>query len=566
MKKRILSVVLCSVMVMLCSCGKEVTEEKKPQISSLSEAEALAQWEEAKTTPYGKYPEPVIYTLGKLAGTNNSNMPNGDTYEDNAYTRYLSEMLNIQNDDVFEELDVQYYRSIDMSISSGTIPDIMVVEDADTVAKLYDLDLIQDLSEAYENCSTDVIKNIYKSYGDEIFAPVTFNGKLMAIPETSISEGPNLLWLRKDWLDKLGLSEPKTVEDVENIIRAFITENPGQNAPGETIGLVSNTSLCGDNGISLEYQLDILFANFGAFPKQWIYDENGRVRYGSVTPQAKEGMAYVREWYEEGLLDENFLLRTDTNIVDLIVNGKCGSFFGPWWAPNNPLMEAVAKNPEAEWVPYLIQTNEDGKTYYHSQNPGYKYVVVRKGFEHPEIVCKMISVIFDYMRYEDVDNEEMSDYFVLNVDPTARPIAINVDYNTALQRCYDMLQEAFRGRVAYEDMPLLERSYYNACKAYLRNGEDATVEEWAAYQSRVVACSLLDDEKICEVPSLFFGETEGMRSNWWKLEEMENSAYLKIICGEEDISYFDTFVENWKEAGGNEITTEVSRVLRERGK
>ena len=58
---------------------------------------------EAKTTPFGKYPEEVIYTLGKMTGINNSNMPKGDTYENNAYTRYLKEKLNIQNKDVFEE-------------------------------------------------------------------------------------------------------------------------------------------------------------------------------------------------------------------------------------------------------------------------------------------------------------------------------------------------------------------------------------------------------------------------------------------------------------------------------
>ena len=50
----------------------------------------------------------------------------------------------------------------------------------------------------------------------------------------------------------------------------------------------------------------------------------------------------------------------DANIAELIVDGKCGSFFGPWWAPNNPLMEAMEKNPDAVWEPYLIRTTEDG--------------------------------------------------------------------------------------------------------------------------------------------------------------------------------------------------------------
>ena len=36
-----------------------------------------------------------------------------------------------------------------------------------------------------------------------------FDGKLMAVPETVIDHGPNLLWLRKDWMDELGLKERK---------------------------------------------------------------------------------------------------------------------------------------------------------------------------------------------------------------------------------------------------------------------------------------------------------------------------------------------------------------------
>ncbi|MFR4338401.1 MAG: hypothetical protein ACLT33_10520 [Lachnospira pectinoschiza] len=35
-----------------------------------------------------------------------------------------------------------------------------------------------------------------------------------------------------------------------------------------------------------------------------------------------------------------------------------------------------------------------------------------------------------------------------------------------------------------------------------------------------------------------------MKSHWWRLKAKEKEAYLKIISGEEDISYFDTFVKN----------------------
>lgn len=54
------------------------------------------------------------------------------------------------------------------------------------------------LTQSYDNCLTERIKDIYASYGDVIIDGVTFDGRIMAIPETNIEDGPNLLWLRKD--------------------------------------------------------------------------------------------------------------------------------------------------------------------------------------------------------------------------------------------------------------------------------------------------------------------------------------------------------------------------------
>ena len=528
-----------------------------------SEGGSLSSKEErllqiAKTTPEGKYPSLVTYTLAKMTGANNSNMPGEDTYEDNAYTRYLREHLNIQNENVFEEKDDQYYITLDMAISSGRIPDVMVVEDAETVAELAEKGIIQDLTESYENCASQVIKDIYDSYGEAIFEPVTIDGKLMAIPETNISEGPNLIWLRKDWMESLGLEAPRDLPDLEYIVGQFLEHHMGGQ---DTVGIVCDTTLCGETGYSSQYQLDIIFASFGAFPKQWIRDGEGKVCYGSVQPQVKDALSYIHGLYEKGILDQDFLLRTNVNLIDLVVSGTCGAFFGPWWAPNNPLMDAMEADGNADWEPYLLATDPDGTTRYHSQNPSYKYVVVRSGFAYPEVVCKMISILFDYSRYQDVDNEELAAYYALNVDPTARPIAINVDYNTALEKCYDMIQGALEGQVEVTDMPLLERAYYRACQAYLEDPGSASLEEWAAYESRIVACRLLTQENIVRVDSLFFGETETMRGSWWKLRELENQAYLKIISGEEDISYFDTFVEEWKAGGGEQILREVEEKL-----
>lgn len=546
--------------LVLTGCNKQQTEKTDT-------AEHTQEWKTAETTPFGRYPEEVIYTLGKMTGMNNSNLPKGDTYEDNGYTRYLKKQLNIQNKDVFEagEND-NYQETVSMTIASRELPDVMVVNDMDMLQLLVDNDLIEDLTQVYEDCTSSRIKDIYNSYGSEILDNVTFDGKLMALPETNIDDGPSLCWLRKDWMDKLGLDAPETVEDVENIVHEFVQKDPGGNGKGETVGLVCDDELTGGCGYSYEYQNDIIFASFGAFPKQWIYNKDGEVVYGSVQNEAKAALGKLRQMYQQGTLDNNFLMRESSNIIELIVSGKCGSFFGPWWSPNNPLMSAMQKNPNAEWQPYLIQTDKDGQTSFASQNPNDKYVVVRKGYKHPEIVMKIVSVLFDDLRYDEDDVREMERYYQDNVDPTARPLAINVDYKDALMRCYDSLKDAIQGRKKLEDLGLLEGAYYISCSKYLDRKKDTSAqkswEDWAAYASRMTACSVLRKGQTRQVKSLFFGETKTMKSNWWRLEELEKKAYLEIVNGQKPLSYFDEFVKEWNRQGGEKIRGEVAQELK----
>lgn len=554
--KKIISCVLIINLLILCGCGDSgATPSTRENAETKEEYEAALYT--ARTTPYGKYPEQLTYTLGKLSGANNSNLPDGETYENNAYTRLLNERLNVQNQNVFEAMDEQYTDSVTMVIAQNDLPDVMIVEDLDELQYLVDNDMIADLTDSYNNCMSDTIKNIYGSYGRDILDVVTFGGKIMAIPETNISDGPNLIWLRKDWMDALGLSAPRTLSDVEEIIRQFKEKDPGHNGAGNTVGLVCDTSLCGGCGYSSEYTLDIIFAAYGAFPKQWIYDEDGNVVYGSVQPEAKEALAHIHELYKEGILDQDFLMRTSSNLIELIVDGQCGSFFGPWWAPNNPLMQAVEQNKDAEWQPYLIATEKSGLTSYHTQNPSGKYIVVRKGYEYPEIACKIVSVLFDYLRYNDRDNQEIVDYYKENVDPTARPFAINVDYNNALQICYGELNHVFAGDKSADELNVLEYSYYEACESYLKDAENASAEDWAAYTSRITACKILNDGRTNKVESLYFGETETMVTDWWSLENLESDTYLKIVTGESALDEFDRFVENWYQNGGETITKEV---------
>lgn len=547
MKIKRMGAVFFLVVCVFCGCGKhEISHEKNGQNVSEEYRRAM---EKAETTPYGAYPELVTYTLAQISGANNSNLPEGDTYEDNAYTRYLRKMLNIQNDTVYMDTEERYSELVNILVKDQNLPDIMVVTDREILKELVENDLVEDLTEVFEKCTSSRIKEMYESYGDALLNSGKFNGRLMAVPETVIDHGPNLLWLRKDWMEELGLEEPETLEDAFEIIDAFVQNRMGTEDGETPVGLACDTNLVGTTSSS--YSVDPVFDSFGANPQRWI-SQDGEIVYGSLTEETKEALDYLHKLYDRRILDRNFALRAPNNLRDLVVNGKCGAFFGLWWTPNNPLMESYEKNSEADWEPYYLQELAD-KNVYESFRDN-KYVVVRKGYEHPEIVMKIISVLFDYTRYEAEDAREVNEYFALNVDPTARPLVINVDYNEAAYQVTENIEAALNGNYPEGNLTAIEQSYYQACSSYL-SGNDYTAEDWAAYKSRISAVGLLVDKHYTPAVRSYLDDAGGEIPQ--SLRQFETRTFIQIIMGEKPVSYFETFVEQWYQQGGYELTQQI---------
>lgn len=549
MKYKMFFLALAAGVCLLSGCSGNTVKQIKTQTESAGYKKDPEQWINAAETPYGKYPELVTYTLGQMSGANNSNLPEGNTYEDNAYTRYLRKMLNIQNENVYMESEDRYDNLVNILVQDQTIPDVLVVSNRETLKELVDNNLVEDLTEAYENCTSDKIKEMFDSYGGDLLEAGKFDGKLMAIPETVVDHGPCLMWLRKDWMDQLGLEDPKTLEDAYDIIDEFVKNRMGTEEGETPVGLVCDTDLVGTTSSS--YSVDPVFDSFGASPKRWI-SQNGEITYGSLTEETKEALKCLNELYKRGTIDQNFALRAQNNLRDLVVNGQCGAFFGLWWTPNNSLVDVYEKDPSADWQPYYLQA-PSGENKYASFRDN-KYVVVRKGYEHPEIVMKIISVLFDYTRYEADDADEVNEYFALNVDPTARPLVINVDFYEATYQITRDIREVLFGSRKEDSLTAIEKSYYEASNNYLR-GTSRTAEDWAAYKSRVSAVGLLVDGNYTPPVRKYLDDTDGEIPQ--SLQQLEKNSFIQIIMGEKPISYFDTFVQEWYRQGGEELTEHI---------
>lgn len=152
--------------------------------------------------------------------------------------------------------------------------------------------------------------------------------------------------------------------------------------------------LTSDDYGSCGYTMNGIASAYGAFPKNWLTGEDGRVYYGSVSPQMRQALAQMAEWFREGIVDPQFGTRTWDDITALLTNGQTGIVFGPWHIPDWLLNNVRGMNGNADFAAYVV-ADEEGRVHVTHSNASNGYMVVRKGYSNPEVLIKMVNLYFD---------------------------------------------------------------------------------------------------------------------------------------------------------------------------
>ncbi|MFK7692744.1 extracellular solute-binding protein [Paenibacillus sp. HJGM_3] len=109
---------------------------------------------------------------------------------------------------------------------------------------------------------------------------------------------------RKDWLKKLGMKEPTSLDEFYEVLKAMRTKDPDGNGKEDTYGLsafVTDASAPMNN-------LDFIFYAYGMPYADWALDDKGNVIPRFEHPSFKKGMEYLIKLYTEKLLDPEFMV------------------------------------------------------------------------------------------------------------------------------------------------------------------------------------------------------------------------------------------------------------------
>ncbi|MFC4403045.1 extracellular solute-binding protein [Gracilibacillus xinjiangensis] len=531
--------------------------------------------ESPKTTtepadPFGKYEETITIAIGQEVDPSDTSLQNGDTPLDNQYTRHVKDNLNIEVEHAFTASPSNYDQKVSLAIASNDLPDAMVVGPVE-LRQLVEADQIADLTEVYENYASPAIKEIIDSSDGVALENVTFDGRIMAIPNSQAgADGVHNLWIRKDWLDKLGLEPPKSVEELEEVARAFVEEDPDGNGADDTIGLAgpdTSNKLYANfiESTNNLYGFDGVFSALHAYPGYWLEGDDGKPVYGSILPETKEALSVLRDMYSQGLIDQEMGVREDSG--ESIISGNTGMFFGPFWMPYGPLTDAVKTNPDANWQSYALPLDANGEYTPHLSTTTTQYVVVRKDYEHPEAAMKILNNL--------LDNESEFDPSIGG--PGYYPLRLVYAPADEMEVTTVALREVLAGTKQPEDfydMPaykLLKSDVDTIFDVKLEPYDNMDIEywdienhlgQWTRAYSALVGTAPLVDTEIKGVKSLIYSQTKTMEDRWVNLKKLEDETFLKIIMGTEPLDTFDQFVEDWKQQGGDQITEEVAEQVK----
>ena len=537
MKKKIIALLLsCCMAATLFGCSNPAknssTDAKTGSVSNTDATDSTGT-EVVKITTAGSEKASVIY-------------PEGDSLTDNIWIRDFKDKLNIEL--TYEWVSDDYSTKLNLAIASGAVPDVFTVSESQ-LKELVEANLLWNLTEVFDQYASDTMKNL-RSQNEDAFQTAIFEDALYGIPELHngyISQ-INYVWIRNDWKEELGLPDPQTMDDVVNICKAF-KENYGD------YGFCSDRKLTSLLNVAPAWQ---------AYPGMWVTGEDGSIVYGSVQDEMKDALATWADWYQQGIINDDFAIADSNKVTQRAVSGELGVMVWPSYWGYSPGPNVVKNlGADAIFYPYAIPSATGEEVLEPITFTNSKYTVVSKKCENPEAAIKMLSY-YEYMltdAYGDsVPYEEIVSHTANNV-MHAVPFRI-LDTNKEIDQF-----KAVSSAVATGDTSSLTASFhwevYNATSDWLEEQEadaglGAYLQQGAGEKSAYgVASKRMDADEFLK--SALWGSAPDELSNYGStLDDLLREGFTKIIMGEESIDYFDTLVEKWKTAGGETVTKAVN--------
>lgn len=550
--KKAIALVLLALLTVLPALA-ETAADPKAEIETFEGYKKLA---EAEPDAFGAYPETVHISVMREYRPQ-AWFKEGESLEDNIWTRYYTNTLNIKYD-VKQMCDQgRMAAQLDLAIAADDLPDLF---DA-TPQQLYRLakaGQIQPLDEVYAKYASKNMREALEIEDGLYFQQAVVDGKMYGLPETDdFYGGTPLVYFRKDWLDKLGLEVPKTLDEFEAVMDAFVNQDPDGNGEKDTFGF-NLTNVFGE----IDNTLDGIGHGLNFYPYTWM-EKDGQLVFSDIQPEFKAVLLKLQEYYAKGYIDREFATKDYLKVDQDIAAGKIGMQFGAFPTPLGGPQSSKKNNPDAEWIVAAQPVKPDGSYKSKAVMSNYRYQVVRDGYEHPEVGIKGNNLWFELWvgtlsdTYHTLNQteyhlaqEEFHGYPPFWFDPPKKNLVVNKN-----------LRDAYDGG----DANLLKyaegRKHYNNIIAYESGEAGDSLYGWA--ESIIRRFSFLVIEEEYEPNGYVFSAYRGPVTNVIATkrplaDKVRLEQIIKFIMGEDIEAGWEAYVNSWLKSGGQDLTDEVN--------
>jgi len=302
----IVSIMMLAALIVGCSKGNAAKENNATQTGSQPESAGS----EVTAQPGEDYPTSLTYWI-ELGGEVVAVMK---SYSEHPFYQTLEQKTNTKVE--FQHPSGEVAEQFNLLLASRKLPDL-IYYNWFTVPKgpasLVKDNVIIRLNELIKTHAPNL--NKYLEEHPELVKEISLDdGTIYTVPsldpdaQSAAYIGPTY---RKDWLERVGLGVPTTIDDWHAVLKAF--KETDMNGNGE------------------KDEIPLLLNNLDAWSSAWgvstsFINDNGTVKYGPIEPGFKSFLIEMNKWFEEGLIDKDYLA-TDAKLRDAKVTGeKLGTF------------------------------------------------------------------------------------------------------------------------------------------------------------------------------------------------------------------------------------------------
>ncbi|WP_159888454.1 extracellular solute-binding protein [Paenibacillus puerhi] len=266
----------------------------------------------------------------------------------------------------------------------------------------------------------DKYPNLKNSASPEAWASVLYGDQYLGVPLQVAQTIPAFVQVRMDWLKKLNMPVPTTMDEYVAMLKKFKENDPDGNGKADTVPLMA-TSIA-----ELEQAMLPFFGKSGAY---WWFDESdNKLKPYELAPGYTAFLKTMKDWTDQGYLYNQIGTTKLQDQLVFVTQNKVGST-ASWWTRflYNGIEVLANSIPDVDFQPITLTGSPDAVNKYSVAQPAKVVSLITASSKHPEKALEYL----DYTTSE--EGQKLSLYGIegenYNVKPNGQ-IEINSDKPT----------------------------------------------------------------------------------------------------------------------------------------